>query len=119
MNDSTADTLLRRTFARLDAIALGLATGVVGGVGLWIATAWLLVKGGEQVGRNLGLLSQFFPHYRVTWTGAWIGLGYGFVTGYITGWLLAQARNMAVRLFLGLARLRATAAAARNFFDHV
>ena len=119
MKDSKTDALLTTAFARLDALALGGAVGVVVGVGLWVTTAWLLIKGGESVGPNLVLLSQYFPGYRVTWTGAWIGLGYGFVTGFIAGWVVAQTRNLAMRLFLWSARLRATAAAARNFFDQV
>ena len=119
MKDSKTDALLTRAFARLDALALGGAVGIVAGVSLWVATAWLLIKGGENVGRNLVLLSQYFPGYRITWTGAWIGLGYGFVAGFIAGWVGAQGRNLAMKLFLWSARLRAAAAAARNFFDQV
>lgn len=119
MKDSQTDALVLQTFARLDATALGVALGTLCGVGLFAATAVLLLKGGEHVGRNLALLSQFFPGYRVTWRGAAIGLGYGFLAGFIAGWMLAKARNAAVGLYLQIARAKAAAAAARNFFDNV
>jgi hypothetical protein len=121
MKDSrtTTDVLLLRTFARLDATALGIAVGAIGGVGLFAATSILLLKGGAHVGQNLSLLSQFFPGYRVTWRGAVIGLGYGLVAGFVAGWVLAKARNAAVGLYLQIARAKAAAAAARNFFDNV
>ncbi len=105
--------------ARLDAVALGVAVGVVTGTGLWLATAVLLWKGGEHVGRNLALLGQYFPGYRVTWPGAWIGYGYGFVTGFLAGWLLATVRNLVVGLYLQIARAKAAASEARRFLDNV
>ena len=51
--------------------------GLLGGVLLWLATAVLLLKGGEDVGMHLGLLRCLSPGYGVTWTGAWIGLSGG------------------------------------------
>ena len=119
MKTANTDQLVRQAFARLDATALGIAVGTLCGVGLFGATIVLLLKGGEHVGQNLRLLAQFFPGYRVTWRGAFVGLAYGCVAGFIAGWVLAQARNLAVRLFLWIARARAAAAAARSFFDNV
>ncbi len=119
MTESKTDALLQQAFARLDATALGVAVGVLTGAGLCVTTVVLLLKGGEHVGRNLALLGQYFPGYRVTWPGAGIGLGYGFVAGFLAGWLLANVRNLAVAFYLHLVRLKAAAAAARNFFDNV
>jgi len=119
MNSSQTNQMLLQAVARLDALALGTAVGLVAGVGFWLATAVLLMKGGADVGKNLALLGQYFPGYRVTWTGAWIGLGYGCATGFLVGWLLATVRNFVVAFYLQIARAKAAARAARGFFDNV
>ena len=72
---------------------LGLAFGVAGGLGLFVATNWLVLKGGETVGPHLSLLSQFFIGYSVTFLGSVVGLAYGFAFGYVTGWLIAIIYN--------------------------
>jgi hypothetical protein len=59
---------------RLNAAVHGLVTGLVAGLGLFIATNWLVLKGGEVVGPHLALLGQFFVGYRVTFVGSLIGL---------------------------------------------
>ena len=41
-------------------------------LGLFIATNWLVIKGGERVGPHLQLLSQYFIGYRVTFLGSFI-----------------------------------------------
>jgi len=84
---------LARVFMRVDGGALGLATGVVGGVGLFVATLVLVLKGGTVIGPTLGLLSQYFPGYSVTALGSLVGLFYGFVSGFLAGWLFATLRN--------------------------
>jgi hypothetical protein len=110
------DDLLVRTFARLDAIALGASCGIVCGLGIFVATAILLIKGGEQIGPNLSLLSQFFIGYSVTWTGSIIGAVYGFVTGFITGWTVAFVRNLGIAAYMHAVRLRAHLSA-NHFLD--
>jgi len=67
--------------------------GMVGGVGLFIATAWLLVRGGENVGQHLGLLSNYLPGYSVTWGGAVVGLLYGALVGAVIGAAIAWTYN--------------------------
>lgn len=115
----TTEQLLQRAFARLDAVALGVAVGALGGGGLFAATVILLVKGGAHVGRNLALLQQYFPGYTVTWPGAFIGLGYGFLVGFGAGWLLAVTRNAALWCYLLIVKLKAAAASFRGFFDNM
>ena len=111
-SSGSAQAALRRlaafTFAKLDGVALGVATGVVVGAGLFCATGILLLKGdaGHNVGRNLGLLGQYFPGYRVSWPGAFIGLGEGFAAGYVFGWLFAAIRNFSVRIAMGQEKVR-------------
>jgi hypothetical protein len=84
---------LTRVFMRIDRVALGLAAGVVGGLGLFVATLALLLKGGPVLEPTLELLGQYFPGYSVTAAGSLTGLFYGFISGFVAGWLLATLRN--------------------------
>ena len=79
--------------ARLRAGIMAVVFGATGGIGLFVATAWLLVRGGPDVGLHLGLLGQYFPGYRVTWPGAFVGLFYGGAIGAVLGWFLAWVYN--------------------------
>jgi hypothetical protein len=88
---------LETAVLRLNARAWGMAFGLLGGLGLFIATMVLVLKGGPQVGAHLGLLANFFPGYRVTGVGAMLGFGYGFVTGYVVGWLISTVYGRASR----------------------
>jgi hypothetical protein len=115
----SSEEVLRRAFARLDAVALGVAVGTLCGVGLCAATLILVVKGGENVGQNLRLLWQYFPGYQVTLPGAFIGLGYGFLAGFVAGWLLAFVRNAALWLYLLTVKMKAASASFRGFFDNM
>jgi hypothetical protein len=66
---------------------------MVCGFGLFGATAWLLLRGGTDVGKTLGLLSNYFPGYTVTWGGAFVGLVYGIVAGAVLGFGTAWIYN--------------------------
>ena len=85
--------LLHATAARLRASVMAVVFGLVGGTGLFVATLWLVVRGGETVGPHLGLLAQYFPGYTVTWSGCLIGFGYGAITGAAMGWSVAWLYN--------------------------
>ncbi|MEL7060977.1 MAG: hypothetical protein AAGN46_13225 [Acidobacteriota bacterium] len=85
--------LVARTVARLRAAIVALVTSMVCGVGLFAATLWLVIKGGEVVGPNLGLLRNFFPGYSVTWSGSFVGLFYGALTGAALGFCVAALYN--------------------------
>lgn len=85
--------LLERAIARLRASVMALVFGLVGGTGLFVATAWLLLRGGDPVGPHLALLGQFFPGYTVTWIGSLFGFGYGAVTGAGLGLSIAWLYN--------------------------
>lgn len=89
--------LIQAAIARLRAGIMAIVFGMLGGVGLFLATAWLLIRGGTEVGPTLGLLSNYFPGYEVNWTGALVGLLYGAVVGGIAGWTLALIYNRLVR----------------------
>jgi hypothetical protein len=81
---------------RVNRNVLGLTLGILFGFGLFLATNILVLKGGQHVGANLQLLSQFFPGYRVTFSGSFLGLIYGFVVGYVSGWIIASVYNWVV-----------------------
>jgi hypothetical protein len=85
---------VQTTLVRANARAWGLATGLLLGLGVFLATTILLLKGGENVGSHLGRLGQVFPGYEVTLGGAAIGAIYAFVIGYALGRLLAPRKPM-------------------------
>lgn len=87
---------LRRAIQRLNARAWGIAVGLLAGLGLFIATNVLVIKGGPNVGQHLGLLGQYFPGYSVTIVGSVIGFIYMFVLGYILGRLIGTVYNRLV-----------------------
>src|SRR5437762_14014345 len=85
---------------QLNPVILGLVLGILFGVITFVATNWLIIKGpqlngaGEIVmGPHLALLSQFFPGYRVSFSGSLIGFAYSFVVGLFTGWFISSVYN--------------------------
>jgi hypothetical protein len=95
------DERLARAVVRLNGTVMGLAFGAAAGLALFVATNWLVLKGGDPVGPHLGLLGQFFIGYSVTFAGSFIGLAYGFVTGFFAGWIMARIYNGVVLLKRG------------------
>ena len=85
------------TLLRLNARAWGIAVGLLFGIGIFLATVLLVVKGGATVGPHLGLLGQYLPGYTVTWGGAFIGFIYLFVIGYGVGRLIGVVYNALAR----------------------
>ena len=85
------------TLLRLNARAWGIAVGLVFGMGLFLATMVLLMKGGLEVGRHLSLLGKLLPGYSVTVGGAFIGFGYAFVIGYAIGRMIGSVYNALAR----------------------
>jgi hypothetical protein len=87
---------IEQTLYRFDTVALGLACGVALGLSLFLATAILLLRGGQDVGVNLALLGNYFVGYKVSWPGAFIGLIEGSIGGYLVGWMIAVLCNISV-----------------------
>src|SRR6187551_1984007 len=85
-------------FPRAHKTALGLAFGMLSGLGLFVITAIHIATQAE--GLPLYLLKQFFRGYSMTWPGAFIGLAWGFGVGFVAGWLLGFIHNFTVGMWL-------------------
>ena len=84
---------IHQRIVRIQTEVLAFVMAIIGGLILWIATAWLLIKGGPDVGQHLQLLKQYLPWYSVSWGGSFIGLIYGMVIGGGVGWAIALIYN--------------------------
>jgi hypothetical protein len=87
------EELLRKAVLRFNGRLVGLIFGLICGIGLFLATNILVLKGGKQVGPHLILLAQFFPGYRVTFMGSIVGFVYAAVVGFVIGWVLGAVYN--------------------------
>ena len=78
---------------RLNTKVLGLVLGLLFGLAVFMATNWLVIKGGDPVGPHLQLLSQYFMGYNVSFGGSLVGFGYGALLGGAIGLLLGWIYN--------------------------
>ncbi len=88
---------LERAVILLNGRLLGIVLGFLFGAGLFLATNFLVLKGGPHVGAHLGLLGQFFPGYRVSFWGSIVGFFYMFVVGLIIGVVMGAVYNKIAR----------------------
>lgn len=102
--DMVLADILRVAFAKLDTVSLGLAVGIVCGLGLFFATTVLLLKGGDVVGPRLALLGYFLIGYRVTWIGALVGIIEATIIGYVIGCFCAWLHNTFIDSYVYLVR---------------
>ena len=105
INKETDEEKLFTGILRLNAKIFGLILGVLMGLAIFIATNWLLIKGGHinaegeyVIGPHLQLLSQFFIGYTVSFSGSIIGFFYGFALGTICGAMIGWIYNKIVDL---------------------
>ena len=98
---SVAEKRLLDAAIRFNRAVIALVMGVVSGGSLWLATAFLLLKGGSNAGAHLGTLEIFFPGYSMTWRGAWIGFAWGFLFGAVSGAAVYAAYARALQAQLG------------------
>jgi hypothetical protein len=89
----TEDEKLFTGVLLLNAKVVGLVLGILFALGIFVATNWLVIKGGERVGPHLQLLSQYFIGYKVTFIGSLIGAAYGFALGTLCGALIGWIYN--------------------------
>lgn len=92
MSASTSNTV-QASLLRLNARAWGISAGLFLGGGLFLATIFLVIRGGPNVGQHLAMLRVFFPGYSVTWLGAFVGFIYAFVLGYGLGRVIGYVYN--------------------------
>jgi hypothetical protein len=90
------DETLQNALLRLNARAWGIGIGLLLAVGLFLATNLLLIRGGENVGQHLGLLSIYLPGYSVSFVGSLVGFVYAFVGGYALGRIIGAVYNKLV-----------------------
>ena len=113
-----ADELIVQSLAKLDGTALGIAIGLTFGLAVFVATNFLIYKGGEEIGPNLALLGQFFVGYEVTFGGSVIGFIYGLISGFILGWLIAAIRNLILSIYLFILKLKSNMSAVNDYIDN-
>lgn len=101
----TIEQIVLTRVMRLNASIHGVVFGLIAGIGLFVATNWLILKGGpvgpegdQIIGPNLFLLSQFFIGYEMTFLGSLVGFAYAFAAGFIVGFLVATVYNWIVDL---------------------
>jgi len=98
VDEKALEEVVLSRIMRLNATLHGLVTGILAGLAVFIATNWLVLKGGDVVGPHLSLLGQFFIGYQVTFLGSLIGAAYGFIGGFVIGSCIAWMYNWLVDL---------------------
>jgi protoporphyrinogen oxidase len=84
---------LVEAFARYDPVALGGAVASVAALGLFLATAILLLRPEEIKGPTLSLLGQYLIGYQVSWSGSLVGMAEAALIGFGFGYSLARLLN--------------------------
>ena len=77
---------------KLSVKALALASGILWGASVFLATLWLLARGYD--GRLIAQLDHFYLGYSYSIAGAFVGLVWGFVDGAVGGAILAWLYNV-------------------------
>jgi hypothetical protein len=102
---TTLEDIVVPRLLRLNAVVQGVVSGIVLGVIIFVATNWLVIKGGHLgpegdvvLGPHLSLLGQFFIGYRVSFVGSLVGFAYGAVCGFVVGYGVARMYNSFVSL---------------------
>jgi len=115
--ETPASELIPGIFYRMDKFGLATAVGSVCGLLVFLATIWLVIRGGPA-GTYLQLLNQYFFGYTVTLKGAFIGLAYSFFWGFLFGWLFAYLRNFFMSYYIYRIKQEAELLTFWDFLDH-
>jgi len=97
--------ILSAVFAKMDVVALSMAAGVLCALGMFLATAVLLLQPVPEsypVGPHLSALADYLPGFSVSWGGALVGALYGFLVGGALGFAAAVYWNIAHYVALGV-----------------
>lgn len=98
ISQDSEEKLISEAVLRLNGKIVGFVLGTIAALVIFVATNWLVLKGGEEVGPHLNLLGQFFIGYSVTFVGSFVGAVYGFLTGFLCGVLIGWVYNSIVLL---------------------
>lgn len=98
IDEDRLNRAMRLAFAKYDPVALGASIGGVLSLGLFGATAFLLVRDGDSAGPNLSLLGNYLIGFEASWSGALVGAAEAMVLGFGFGWVLAQMINAVIGL---------------------
>lgn len=104
-------------FAPVDKRAFGAAIGSVAALLTAAVTIDTLLS--SQPFPALGLLSNYFAGYSISWSGVFIGALWAFGVGFVAGWLLAFTRNLSLAVSLFLLRSKADLNETSDFLDHI
>lgn len=118
LSPDPAEQIIAQSLARLDGVALGVALGLLCGGLIFVATNFLVFKGGDEIGPNLGLLAQFFVGFEVSYAGSFVGFFYGLMTGFVIGWLIAFTRNRVVSIYVHIMKLKGSMSAVNDYIDN-
>jgi hypothetical protein len=97
VEENAAAQWIRKAFAQYDPVALGTALAIPAGLGLFAATAILLLKGGPSPGAHLSLVANYLVGYKISWSGALIGMLEAGLLGFAYGWCMASLINAMIR----------------------
>jgi len=92
------EKVVLKKLMHLNAMIVGIILGLFLGLGIFLATIILLIRGGNNIGPHLSLLGQFFIGYQVSFLGSIIGLLYGFILGFSAGYVFALLYNWMTNL---------------------
>jgi hypothetical protein len=105
MRHGQDEDILFSGITRFNSRVFGLILGLLSGSAIFVATNWLLIKGGRVnaqgayvVGPHLQLLGQFFIGYKVSFFGSLVGFVYGFALGTLCGATIGWIYNKIVDL---------------------
>jgi hypothetical protein len=116
--DATLPADLRTLFSPIHKTAFATALGLTAALAVAVLTVFHVLVA-PQDGPNLGLLSQFFFGYSVSWQGVVIGAFWAGVAGFVMGWFAAFVRNLVIAVWLFLVKARAELSQAADFLSHI
>ena len=116
--EDAVQPLLALAFAPVHKRAFGMAAGIASAMLAFGVTAIYLLRKPDP-GFNLGLLSEYFYGYSVSWRGAFVGAAWSFVAGFAAGWFFAFWRNLTLAAYVFITRERQALAQTREFLDHI
>jgi len=98
MDPQPIDRVLAIRIRRVEAVMQGVVIGTMVGMAVFLATNFLILRGGPTVGPHLALLGQFFLGYEVTFLGSVVGFAWGFAYGFAGGYAVSALYNRIVLL---------------------